>query len=39
MIEADNSNKYKELLLDYYESNNKKDIYKFLKEECYIPMP
>lgn len=36
MINAEDSNKYKELLLNYYESNNKKDIVKFLKEECYI---
>ena len=36
VIPVDKINKYKELLINYYETNNKKEISKFLKEECYI---
>ena len=38
MISADDSNKYKELLLNYYEKNDKKELIKFLKEDCYIKL-
>lgn len=38
MIDAADSKKYKELLVEYYETNDKKNIYKFLKEDCYIPL-
>ena len=38
IIGAENSRKYKELLINYYETNNKREISKFLKEECYIPL-
>ena len=36
VIPEDKKEKYKELLINYYETNNKKEISKFLKEECYI---
>jgi len=36
VIPVDKINKYKELLINYYETNNKKEISKFLKEECYL---
>lgn len=38
MISADDSNKYKELLLNYYEKNDKKELIEFLKEDCYIKL-
>jgi prophage maintenance system killer protein len=38
IIDADNSNKYKDLLINYYETNKKKEIYDFLIKECYIPL-
>ena len=38
IIGAENSRKYKELLINYYKTNNKREISKFLKEECYIPL-
>ena len=36
VIPVDKINKYKELLINYYETNNKKEISKFLKDNCYI---
>ena len=38
VIPVDKIEKYKELLINYYETNNKKEISKFLKEECYIKL-
>lgn len=36
VIPVDKTEKYKELLINYYETNNKKEISKFLKDNCYI---
>ena len=35
-IPVDKIEKYRKLLINYYETNNKKEISKFLKEDCYI---
>ncbi len=37
-IPVDKIEKYRELLINYYETNNKKEISKFLKVECYIKL-
>ena len=36
VIPVDKIEKYKKLLIEYYESNNKKNIFEFLKNECYL---
>lgn len=38
VIPVDKIEKYRELLVSFYETNNKKEISKFLKEECYIKL-
>lgn len=29
---------YKKLLIDFYESNNNEEIFKFIKEKCYLSL-
>lgn len=36
VIPSDKVEKYKKLLVDYYESNNDKEISEFLKKECFL---
>ncbi len=36
VIPAEKVNKYKKLLIDYYETDNDKKIFDFLKKECYL---
>jgi len=36
VIPKEKVEKYKKLLIEYYESNNNKNIFKFLKDDCYI---
>ena len=36
VIPVDLADYYKKLLIDYYETNNSKEITKFLKEQCYL---
>ena len=36
VIPADKVDKYKKLLVEYYETNNDKTIFEFIKKECYL---
>ena len=36
VIPTDKIEEYKKLLIDFYESNNNKIIFNFLKEKCYL---
>ena len=38
VIPAELVNEYKKLLVQFYESNNKKEIKKFIKDNCYLPL-
>lgn len=35
-IESDIKDEYKKLLIGFYESNDNKEIFNFIKENCYL---
>ena len=38
VIPTEKVDKYKKLLIEFYESNDNRKIFKFIKEECYLKM-
>ena len=38
VIPVEKVKEYKNLLIDFYESNNKEKIFKFIKDNCYLPL-